>query len=418
MCLFPLPNCNFSGLAYKKGIKEFSCGSCPECLRKRSSVWALRAVYEARSHLYNCMITLTYDTFKYSGSPSLEENPVDPTIEVNKRHIQLFIKRLRKWYSTISSEPIKYLCCAEYGSRTHRAHYHLILFGVRFPDIIKYKRSKRNNIIYRSAILDKLWGHGICSVDSININGAAAAYCTKYTAKSRSDDTFMLCSQHIGLSELLKDFNGRSYVIEGREYPIPRAVWQVFITTKYNSKPAYRGRFDFRYVNHNPELYNNAFADDTLYKKFSHLRKMYRFIRDRDPLYIGYLEYWKTRGEQFNSILPPIKTRILLLDDGKFHTYKTRALEVLSMRYRFIPYPAPGSNCISAYEKWKLSAVPVSAPRFTCPIPPCHNRASDTKKINLCPFDGEIYSNIEKFEPINHFLLSKVLTSSSVQLIM
>lgn len=63
MCLFPLKNYNTNSVAYQRGVTEFDCGACPECLQKRSNVWALRCVYEARQHAYNCMITLTYDSF-------------------------------------------------------------------------------------------------------------------------------------------------------------------------------------------------------------------------------------------------------------------------------------------------------------------------------------------------------------------
>ena len=64
MCLFPQPNTNYRGIAYKKGLKEYECGKCPECLGKRSSAWALRAVMQARESKNCCMVTLTYDTFK------------------------------------------------------------------------------------------------------------------------------------------------------------------------------------------------------------------------------------------------------------------------------------------------------------------------------------------------------------------
>lgn len=64
MCLFPKQNLNYDSPSYKAGIKFYNCGCCPECLSKRSSSWALRAVYEAKQHAFNCMVTLTYDQFK------------------------------------------------------------------------------------------------------------------------------------------------------------------------------------------------------------------------------------------------------------------------------------------------------------------------------------------------------------------
>lgn len=397
MCLFPLPNTNINGFAYKKGVTEFDCGACPECLRKRSSSWALRAVYESKSHVDNCMVTLTYDQFlrddrgKRIGN---KEQPVNPNIVCDKRHIQLFIKRLRKWYSGISSERIKYIACAEYGSHTHRAHYHLILFGVKFPDIHFYKKSKRGNVIYMSSILTKLWGHGICTVDSICVHSAVARYCTKYCAKGRSNDTFMLCSQSIGLDNLLKDFNGRSYYIDGREYTIPRAVWERYIVNKYSQ---YSDNMSPKYIN---RKYDDSRSEVINFDEFerSNLRRaVYRAIRDSDSVYCGYLDYWKAKGSVYAANRPSNLQRIYLLPDSKYHAYKVRALDCESKRRNFIPYPAPGSNCISAYERFKFynSQNCQHSDLYRSvylPLPSRPNRASDTK-FHINPFDFEIEHN-------------------------
>lgn len=399
MCLFPLPNNNYNSLAYKKGVTEFDCGACPECLQKRSSVWALRSVYECKSHSNNCMITLTYDEFMRDDRGNIiGEFPVNPDLKVDKRHIQLFIKRLRKWWSKEHTTPIKYLCCAEYGSRTHRAHYHLILFGVKFPDIHFYKKSKRGNAIYMSSILTKLWGHGICTVDSINVHSAVARYCTKYCAKERSDITFMLFSHHIGLNELMKDFNGINYMIDGREYSVPRVVWQQYIMDKYSALnralvPLGFG-FDYHYINHDKTL--SDFDEDIVYNKASMARASYRDVRDNDPIYINYLEYWSKKAKLFEKLKPPVIQRIRNLDERNYHFYKLRALECYAMRKKFIPYPAPNSGCVSAYNRHLLNLTN----RFThkslahLPLPSRHNTANDTDFLGVCSFDYHACKNL------------------------
>lgn len=358
MCLLPLPNLNFDSIAYKKGIREFDCGACPECLQKRSNIWVLRSVFEARSHAHNCMITLTYDTFvrddkgrilkdKY-GVPL--ENPVDPDLKVNKRDVQLFVKRLRKWYSNISDDRIKVLVGAEYGSKTHRAHYHLILFGVKFPDLVPYKKSKRGNQIYQSSILTNLWNHGICTVDSINIRSSIARYCTKYCAKSRSQETFMLFSKGIGSDLLYKHFNGFSYYIEGREYSVPRMIWERYIVDKYQHR--FHGLRNVplvspKYVNRDWDILLES--DDLHFIRSQKSRAFYRKVRDRDPRYIKYLSYWQSRGDLFESRMLPARQRILQLSDSKYHFYKSAALRCLDMRKEFdLSFVAPGSNCRSA----------------------------------------------------------------------
>lgn len=375
MCLLPIPNTDYKGLAYSKGVTEFDCGACPECLKKRSNVWALRAVYEAKEHLYNCMVTLTYDNFERDKSGKIiGELPVNPNLVVNKRDIQLFIKRLRKWCASFSSEKIKYIACAEYGKSTHRAHYHLILFGVRFPDMHFYKKSKRGNFIYMSNTLSKLWNHGICTIDSISVRAGVAMYCTKYCAKSRADNTFMLCSQSVGLNSLLREFNGKSYFVDGREFAIPRFIWQRVITSRHLNEFPF---MDYRYCNRTEKTLSNG-----EFERNREARRLYRSVRDGDSLYKGYLDYWSARSSCFDKLRLTPRERILALDDSKFHNYKVASLDCLDRRLRDgISYVAPGSNCVSAYLH-DIEESYRSRCRFRgfghLPDSSRHNRASDT----------------------------------------
>lgn len=402
MCLFPTPNMQFNSRAYKSGLRQFECGACPECLRRRSNVWALRAYYESLEHIDNCMITLTYDNYRRdSNGRVVGELPPDRNLHVCRRDVQLFIKRLRRYFG---SNDIKYIACAEYGSRTHRAHYHVILFGVRFPDLTFYKTSKRGNSICKSAILEKLWSHGICTVDSTHINSAVARYCTKYVAKSRGSDTFMLFSHHLGLSGLLRDFNARSYVIEGREYPIPKTVWNLVIYRRYSP---YYPTLDYHYKNHNPQLRDCPFADDTAYCISANSRQLFYAVRNSDVSYQRYLSYWSTRANQFEQLLPDVLTRIYNLPDSKYHKYKEAALAVYSLRKRFVPVTAPGSKCVAAYERYlfKHTHLYPDLVKFKniCRYTSCPITANDTKPYYQDPFDLEIYSTLEHFLKINSF---------------
>ncbi|WGL31190.1 replication initiator protein [Dipodfec virus UOA04_Rod_763] len=385
MCLFPTPNLNIHSTAYRRGLTHFNCGCCPECLQQAASRVALRCYYESLDHSDNCMVTLTYDNYQRDDRGNLlstEETP-DPNKHVNVRHIQLFLKRLRRYFSYhYGVTDIKYYCGAEYGSRTHRAHYHLLLFGVSFPDLTPYKRSKRGNLIYKSEILSSIWGHGICTVDNIRVTAGTAAYCSKYAAKTRdADDTFSLCSAHLGLKYLLRDFNGYSYVIEGREYPIPRVVWEHVITERYSSKYS----FSCKYVNYSPITY----ADGT-FQASAKARAIYRAIRNSDAQYTAYIDYWHTKSQSFDKLRLSPKQRILALPP-KFDLYRTRALEYLGSPTFF---PPPGSRRFSSTLRQyhtslkilglvdALSFSKTVMEIYTCRYAPCHNTASD----NLTPY--------------------------------
>lgn len=381
MCFFPILNNRPDSPAGRKGLLSFKCGACPECLRDRSNAMALTSIFEAREHVYNCMVTLTYDTFKYDSHGNiLGENPVDPTIHVCKRHVQLFIKRLRKW---CGDNKIKYRVCAEYGSRTHRAHYHALLFGVRFPDLVYYKKSKRGNVIYRSNILTRLWSHGICTVDCINVNGAVSAYCTKYCAKSRCDDTFMLASHYIGLKGLIDNFNGREYIVDGRHYPIPRVVWEWYIVNKYAKDIP---DLDPRYVNYEYDINSDGSRGSVInrdvYDEAARRRRIYIDVRDSDPVYRSYLAFWQSNAVVFKKMRLPVLQRIYALPE-KYHNYKISALNALHYRNLGIPVVAPGSHCVSAYARWRfMHHLPLSAR---------HNTASDTKSTDMRFFNGVLF---------------------------
>lgn len=283
MCLFSYPA---KGKAVAYGIEEFTCGHCPECLQKKSSVWALRCSMESRVN-YGVMVTLTYDTYKYFNS--FEENETDPTIPLSKKHCQDFIKRLRKHFE---GQTIKYILTAERGKRTGRAHYHALLFGVKFDDLQQYKKSKRGNVIYKSKTLEKIWKHGICTVDCINLSAKVARYCTKYCAKDYGvDDTFMLFSRGIGQEELRRRFNGKSYWIDGREYTIPKDVWKWYIENKYNIH-GYSRYVNKLHVERTEELLVNA------YKRYD--RRIKTLEKENALKEVKY-EYWRLRERYYEK---------------------------------------------------------------------------------------------------------------------
>lgn len=426
MCLFPRAIMDSSSPAFLAGLKYFECGGCPECLSKRSSRHVLTSVFEAKKHVHNCMVTLTYDRYIRDNCGRIigEEEP-NRDLHVCKRDIQLFIKRLRKKFGP----GIRYRVSAEYGKRTHRAHYHVLLFGVQFPDVVRYKRSKRGNWIYHSHLLSKLWCHGICTVDCLHVEGKLARYCSKYASKdARGDsDTFMLQSHHLGLEALLEAFNGRSYIVEGREYPIPRNVWERVISDRYKDLPYV---FSYKYVNH-PDWtlvgrpnhvchgsidfedmessldYSIACSSDVLHPFLisRELRRRYRLIRDCDPQYQAYLKYWKRKSWKFEEFKFDELSRILALPDDKYYIYKQRALAAYHKRLRCEPYDIPRSNARwnTGYLKYghfaRLAFVPNRVVHL--PYPSCHNTANDTisPKLVRINYKGSYFKRSFYYKP-------------------
>ena len=141
---------------------QLPCGQCVGCRLERSRQWAVRCVHEAQCHESSYFVTLTY---------APENLPIGRTLVY--RHVQFFLKRLRKWYR----RPVRYYVCGEYGEQLDRPHYHALLFGLELPDLKPYRTGGRYKL-WTSAKLDALWGLGFCSVGQVTFE--SAAYCARY----------------------------------------------------------------------------------------------------------------------------------------------------------------------------------------------------------------------------------------------
>lgn len=170
---FKLPWRGAVDLATRLSVRhEVPCGQCIECRIHRSRHMALRCVHELKFHERSCFLTLTYrDSELVWGSQV-------PTLF--PRHLQLFMKRLRRFYPDVR---IKFFACGEYGDKSGRPHYHVILFGLDFYDDRKVDAvaSSADYKMYRSAILDRVWTHGDCLLGDVTFD--SIAYCARYTLK-------------------------------------------------------------------------------------------------------------------------------------------------------------------------------------------------------------------------------------------
>lgn len=147
------------------------CGQCIGCKLEKSKQWAIRCVHEASMHQNNAFITLTYDNVHLPLNNSLD-----------KRELQLFMKRLRKAYG----EGVRFYGAGEYGEKFERPHFHIILFNINFTD--KEIFQVRNNVkLYRSPSLEKLWTNGFSTIGDVTFE--SAAYVARYVTKKITGDS-------------------------------------------------------------------------------------------------------------------------------------------------------------------------------------------------------------------------------------
>lgn len=149
------------------------CGKCLPCQKKRRSEWSLRLEHEYLFSDSAYFITLTYNDYYI---PRTKEGYQT----LYKKHLQNYIKRLRndhvKYVSktlNISkkevkhrAKPLRYYAVGEYGSKTRRPHYHLILFNMDIGNLAPIKNQ---------------WKHGMSDVGTVT--SASINYVTKYMFK-------------------------------------------------------------------------------------------------------------------------------------------------------------------------------------------------------------------------------------------
>lgn len=186
------------------------CGKCPACYKRRVSQWSFRLMMEDKIASTSRFITLTYDTLWVPIT-------LKGYMTICKRDVQLFFKRLRK----LNDTKLKYFAVGEYGGKTHRPHYHIILFNAKLDTI------------------QLAWDNG--DVHYGDVSGASVGYTLKYMSKQskipmhQNDDRikeFGLMSKGLGANYLsdaminwhAKDKNNRMYcnLMDGRKIGMPR----------------------------------------------------------------------------------------------------------------------------------------------------------------------------------------------------
>lgn len=246
------------------------CRKCIACKSNRRSEWSFRLLYEALdSSFNNYFITLTYSDNRL---------PIHQFHEgympcFDKRHIQLFIKRLRKHYTGFT---VRFFLSSEYGTKTFRPHYHACIFNIP-DDVITFRK-----------VVEDTWKLGRVQADFLNTQ--RMGYVSKYIMKqswledfSRSDyrTPFMLCSQGIGRAyadnyalshhgfDSLRPF---ALTFENRKVCLPRYLKNKIFT---DSERFSLSEINKEYRESHPLVFYNDFCiDERLEKQFNSIQKL------------------------------------------------------------------------------------------------------------------------------------------------
>lgn len=170
------------------------CGHCDACKIRRRKDMATRLAHECSCHESAIFLTLTYDDthlpIGVDGHPTLCIADVQRFMKRLRRHLDYCPKKPDGRDHVIN--PIRYFAVGEYGSKRHRPHYHIMIFGWSPSDKV-FHRQRDNIISYRSKQIEKLWTNGFSEFSGVS--PYVAKYCARYVTKKIVSDSILNADQ-------------------------------------------------------------------------------------------------------------------------------------------------------------------------------------------------------------------------------
>lgn len=279
---------------YEKHMDPYAikipCGKCLGCRLDYSRSWSDRMILELLATPENKAMFLTL-TYRNENLPIAYDDDTGLAFgyTLDKRDIQLFMKRLRKAFS---DRTIRFYLSGEYGSwkYTHRPHYHAIVYGISmedFPDRKPVGMNELKQVWHTSKVLENIWNNGFVSFSPVTVE--TCSYVSRYTLKKiKKDDNdprneflvseFSLMSRRPGIGKPYYD----------TMTPIRLELDHIYANDKGAQLEIKMPRYFLdRLKIDNPELYDKLGLDSRRqYYKDSELLR----LQNTDLSYIEYLE--------------------------------------------------------------------------------------------------------------------------------
>lgn len=158
-------------------VTTWPCGSCIECRALYAQTWGITSVHEAQMYEQNCFITLTYRNDALKSNKLIYKDFQDfmkslrnhisynalkelyPNVKKEKTRKKLFAhEKISVRRKVQLATGIRVIPCGEYGPSTKRPHWHALIFNYRPRDLEYIRTNEHGDKLYRSAILDAIWG--------------------------------------------------------------------------------------------------------------------------------------------------------------------------------------------------------------------------------------------------------------------
>lgn len=181
----------------KRKITLIPCGKCDVCIQTKKNVYVKRVKSEFKNVNYCYLITLTFNNDNVETILNKEQKEHTPKelisyySTLSKAQISNIIKNWKNKFNRYYGYKVKfsYFLSGEYGEKTERAHYHIILM-LQHPIPNLVKENVRGNH-YKSQFMEsKQYNH--YDIEPIYIDDAkkSAQYLTNYLNKSNDKQFF------------------------------------------------------------------------------------------------------------------------------------------------------------------------------------------------------------------------------------
>lgn len=255
--------------SYKYQYELVACNHCYACTLNSSAEWATRIMFEAKKYECNFWLTLTYnddnlpiaekmnfgeETFTNYGDEMWITGTLVPD------HITTFLKSLRKNYERKGHKGIKFYLCGEYGEKTKRPHYHIVLMNCPL-DISQFYGSHIDTNFkahWKSHELKRYWDKGIHDICELEWSDAAytARYCAKKIFKTVSNRDYAANGKEPEFVRMSRGI-GKDYFLENKE-KIIKQDGVVAKTVKGNVTKVKMPRYYMKLIEkENPQLFED-----------------------------------------------------------------------------------------------------------------------------------------------------------------
>lgn len=180
---------NASGLKYS----YVPCGKCADCRKKMAAAWSFRMNSEfhyLKSQGWNiafCTLTYSEDNLPYIPEKCFKSG-YKPIPCFSRSQVRSWIDNIRHYckrhYRLVNGDNIRYFIASEYGSESHRPHYHAIL---AFPNRVSYQEMHE--------ICSRYWTHGL--LFPRDYRGDAANDCMSFEVVGDASKVLNYCSKYV-----------------------------------------------------------------------------------------------------------------------------------------------------------------------------------------------------------------------------